>query len=55
MYPPVSGVVSPNTWCVPALADKHEGVGGKQAATDAFQLLSEAFKVMVANGAAKGR
>ncbi len=38
-----------------ALADKHEGAAGKQAATDAFQLLSEAFKAMVASGAANGR
>lgn len=35
--------------CVCAPADKHEAV--KQAATDAFQMLSEAFKAMTATGA----
>ncbi|KAK9837029.1 hypothetical protein WJX81_008128 [Elliptochloris bilobata] len=35
--------------------DKHEAATAKQAATDAFQLLSEAFKVMLAGGGAAGR
>ena len=39
--------------CMYAPADKHEAA--KQAATDAFQMLSEAFKAMTATGAGAAR